>query len=173
MVMLAAALTCHAQSGWQWGAHSTDSIYLVMHMLQSTNDKNGNIFTSGYVCSMGYSTFGSFSVYNPSHYRSKLVITKTDSFGHFIWVKDFLADSSFGQFSTTMATDTAGNIYVFGSYADSLFLGAPYNLSNSTPATLMLFLIRMSPSGSLICAKNVGIGQKSQFNNNMGFAIRS
>ncbi len=141
---------CSAQTGWIWGVGQTQSDPLgYTEALASSIDKDGNIFTAvTTTCDSAH--FGSFVVRNTGH-QPKLVVTKVDTAGHVLWVfgtKKALASPS------GMVCDTAGNTYVYGIFrGDSIDVGG--TILHSSFSFFTDFLIKLSPTGSVIWTKTV------------------
>jgi hypothetical protein len=142
-----------AQPTWQWAIN--DSVHGTgtrgSEGTTATADKNGNACVGGY--SIGSSTFfGSITLPNPTVFEQAF-ITKIDSSGHYLWVQG--SQSNYAMV-VSVATDPAGNVYALMLYeTDSLVFGGSLLLTQTNPLSEMYALVKLSPSGSVVWAKNI------------------
>ena len=135
----------YAQLGWQWGIGSkqTDKVY---DAYATAYDKFGNFFMAGKNYEGDSISLGAFTVHNPAHW-DQLIISKTDSAGHAVWL---LGSSRFAQIYA-LSADDSGNLFVYGSYHDTLGIGGITLNTNADTG----FLIKISPSGSVLWGRNI------------------
>jgi len=142
-----------AQLGWQWGIGSyagTVSIGANEAFFVAT-DRAGNVFqagTNGFY-NMVYDTF---HIANP-YGGTQLIISKVDSSGSVKWVVH--SDSGSVLAPGYVVTDTAGNLYYFGGYFQGNFKIDTYRLIRPTSIPYMAFMMKISPAGVILWAKNL------------------
>ena len=163
---------CFGQ-GWGWKAQQSCGTNRNESSI-CCSDKWNNVYVGGYATgrtspdSIG---FGSSVFYNTPYTNWQIVIAKYDSAGHFVWA----TASSNGTAATlsNMTTDTAGNMYLFGTFwSDSIRFGTQLLLNTRYDPTYAgsennscYFIIKFDPTGSIIWAKtgdrvyNAGLNQ--------------
>ena len=107
-------------------------------------DPMGNVYVTG-TC-WGGLEFGPLTVYNSTSYTDQIFVTKIDTGGNVIWMKNAGVDENFGfpyndDHGLDLASDSQGNIYVTGFLSNS----GPIN----TPATFDGIMIDMAPEDTL------------------------
>jgi type IX secretion system substrate protein len=159
LVNLFCAGDSSAQLGWQWGMGSVHSSAEPLSMI---NDRWGNIFVA---CQLedDSAIIGTHIIHNVGN-LAPLVIIKTDSSGNYLWSvtsKNSLAAP------VSSAIDATGNLYVLGAYSaktsttdSSTFYIDTFTLKCDTTGA-MYFLLKISPSGNVLWAKNVAVTNAS------------
>jgi hypothetical protein len=91
------------------------------------------------------------TVFNYSHVAQQTIV-KTDSMGHIKWARGSQATNTV---PLGLATDHSGNVYAYGLYTGnySCTFGS-FTLLNPT-LLHMYYLVKYSPAGNVIWAKNV------------------
>ncbi len=149
--------TTYAQGHWQWGISSVPANTLSVDPWAARLDDSGNVIVTGFtniISGLGigdYMVYGSDTVFNHGLIQQEILV-KADSTGHFKWAKGSqLADNwPFG-----VVTDHSGNIYLFGIYSNYPSCGFDtFRLSN-TLTNNMYYLVKYSPGGQVLWAKNV------------------
>ncbi len=109
-------------------------------------DGNGNVYVCGYSDSDTL-TFGSITVNNHAglNYDEGMVLLKYDANGIIQWVYTSSAESPSLAFS--LCTDNSGNVFVGGSYNDSLVIGG-YSLVALNPANM--FFLKLDTAGTVL-----------------------
>ncbi|NRA11575.1 MAG: SBBP repeat-containing protein [Crocinitomicaceae bacterium] len=107
-------------------------------------DPTGNVYVTG-TC-WGGLTFGPLNVYNSTSYTDQIFVTKIDTGGNVIWMKNAGVDENFGfpyndDHGLDLAADSQGNIYVTGFLSNAGFA--------STPATFDGIVIDMAAEDTL------------------------
>lgn len=107
-------------------------------------DPMGNVYVTG-TC-WGGLEFGTLNVYNTTSYTDQIFVTKIDTGGNVIWMKNAGVDENFGfpyndDHGLDLACDTQGNIYVTGFLSNA-------GLTN-TPATFDGIIIDMAAEDTL------------------------
>ncbi len=136
----------YAQTGWKWaktGANASGDFF------SSAADNKGNVYLGLAVTGAmgGPVTFGSIVASGP-------FVAKVDSAGNYLWVISCNASSQ------CITTDASGNLLVLGTYNTSVTIGSITLVSTAPPAswTQQAFLAKISPSGTVLWAKNVLAG---------------
>jgi gliding motility-associated-like protein len=107
-------------------------------------DPMGNVYVTG-TC-WGGLQFGPLNVYNTTSYTDQVFVTKIDTGGNVIWMKNAGVDENFGfpyndDHGLDLAADSQGNIYVTGFLSNAGFM--------NTPATFDGIIIDMAPEDTL------------------------
>ena len=107
-------------------------------------DPMGNVYVTG-TC-WGGLQFGPLNVYNTTSYTDQIFVTKIDTGGNVIWMKNAGVDENFGfpyndDHGLDLAADSQGNIYVTGFLSNAGFM--------NTPATFDGIIIDMAPEDTL------------------------
>jgi gliding motility-associated-like protein len=139
----------HAQD-WLWARGNTGG---GMDGWAVATDPAGNVFAAGIAWGIGPTVFGSYSIpFSPSGgYQS--IIVKYDALGNVLWAK---GTQNASTYLMNVATDRAGNAFMFGSFnSPSLQIGS-FTLTNANAPTPQYFLVKFDPSGNVVWAKNDG-----------------
>lgn len=81
------------------------------------------------------------------------VLLKVNANGDYLWHDSGNVGSSFER----ITTDAAGNVYLTGTFSDSITLGAAVTLTNpSTATTVDMLVAKYQPNGTLLWAKRAG-----------------
>ncbi len=147
----------YAQYRWEWGISSVPMHNTGFDAWASVTDDSMNVIVAGFteiisgVSIAPYIVYGSDTVFNPAPHQQGIVV-KADSSGHFRWAA---GSQGADNWPYGICTDHAGNVYVFGSYYDnsSCSFGS-VTLSNPSLYN-MYYLVKYSPSGTVIWAQNV------------------
>ncbi len=118
-------------------------------------DKDNNLFTAGNFRGICDFDPGPDSTIFVSNGYISPFITKFDTAGNFIFAKHF--SSTYTSSAEAIATDTAGNIYVCGSFGGTCDFdpdSSTYNLSSFGPSDI--FITKLNSTGAFIWAKSVG-----------------
>lgn len=128
---------------WQWGKGEVDTTSIETWCAAA--DKWGNSYGGGYQVSGHTVSFGSVTIPYPySSLSLQSVWVKFDSAGNVLWADGTQAGS--GEL-IDMATDTSGNLIVFGSFVDSVKIdGTTLHLAGTDA---QYFLAKFNPSGGL------------------------
>ncbi len=131
-----------AQIGWKWARTGTNASG---DFFSSAADNNGNVYLG--LFGGGPATFGSIVAAAP-------FVAKVDPDGNYQWVLE-----SNGA-TQCIATDPTGNLLVLGVFNYSVTIG-PFTLTPPAPPPLYTrnaFLTKISPSGTVLWAKNIMVG---------------
>jgi len=118
-------------------------------------DNAGNIYTAGY--------FWGLTDFDPGPGIDTLrasgssgFITKFNSSGNFLWVKQIKGNHS--EIINSIAIDDSSNIYAAGMFSSVTDFDPGPGVYNLTPATInsSLFLLKLDPSGNFKWAKQLG-----------------
>ena len=124
-----------------WEKHSSNSGFYVKSM---TSDVFGNIYVTGFN--------EGFYWYSDSAAGSGLLVLKFDNAGDLIWSR-----SGIGGMPSGICVDQSQNVYVTGSFSDSVMTVSPYTLvNNSTLYDADIFIVKFDSSGILKWAKSAG-----------------
>jgi hypothetical protein len=107
----------------------------------------GDLFLSGFYG--GSATFGSNNLTAPPFTMSEAFVTKLDGAGNFVWAAR--AGANYSTSPTTLAADSAGNVYVAGEFRDPITLGTN-TLSTGNPLEGS-FIAKLDGSGNYLWAK--------------------
>lgn len=155
LILLFSNSAATAQPEWKWGVSNKimhrPGFWGQLDAWPVAVDKSGNVFGAGYIDTESLSTtYGSISLPNVGH-RVQLLVVKTDSNGHYSWA----FGTQYGDAQPIgIVTDNSGNLYIYGTYvSDSCCVGT-FTITNPMHY-LMYFLFKLSPSGTVLWAKNV------------------
>ncbi|MGB3946817.1 MAG: SBBP repeat-containing protein [Bacteroidia bacterium] len=134
--------------------------------LSITTDLSGNVYSTGY--------FRDIADFDPSIGVSNLTsignqdiyVAKFDNAGTFIWAKS--VGSTNADRSTTIAVDTAQNVYISGYYGGTIDFdpdGGTYTLNNGGNDDA--FVAKLDNSGALVWAHGFGV-----FPSELGYSIK-
>lgn len=124
-----------------------------------TIDKLGNIYATGYFKGTAYFPNTSDTLSIISTGNSNVFVTKVNTNGEFIWAKAFNGnDTIIGEDGKCIGVDSIGNVYVLGSFKDSIDVDpgpatawitaqSYYNFSRS------IFVCKLDNDGNFIRAK--------------------
>ena len=85
-------------------------------------DAAGNIYSCGAFWGPT-TTFGNFTINNPGTQQEASYIVKLDSIGNVIWARSVADNGDVGLRENTICTDYACNLYVGGSFLDTVTIG--------------------------------------------------
>lgn len=118
-----------------------------------TTDNNKNIYVTGWF--MDSVSFGSNTIVGNT--SGDMFLVKYDSNGNALWARQsVIASVRSGCQGLSVITDKANNVYVTGNFYDTASFGAIMLTCSGTN----LFLVKYSPSGALIWAKQSTQGGK-------------
>lgn len=153
LTLLFAANGLQAQTGWKWAVGS--NVYGIsgadIETWPTVTDRAGNVFLSGIITGWADSAvFGTHRLFNPNHYI-QLVIAKADSSGNYLWA---IGTQGTNVFPVSMTTDDHGNLYLLGKY-ENLHCIIGSDTLTDTFHSVMCFLVKITPSGTVAWARNV------------------
>ena len=156
-------LPANAQGGWKLGITSTSTNGL-FDEYQFTSDKSGNLFVAG-LFEGDSIKFGPSIIYSSGYDNQyqQLVIVKTDSSGNYQWAVGTSGPANSFVDLCGMEPDDSGNLYIHGGYNGSSCTIDTFILVNHS-LQIMDFIMKLSPSGNVLWAKNIGIA----FGNGLG-----
>lgn len=132
--------------GWQWASGCTGGA----EGYGIAVDPWGNIYASGFAgqsLHFGGATLTDFGVCGT-------VVVKYSASGTFLWAKS--THEGYAK-PINLASDGAGNLYCYGFYTSDHIIIDGYTLTNPGSGS-ELFLIKYSPSGTVLWAKNLCAG---------------
>ncbi len=129
---------------WLWaaGAGGTDSEYGNKVCL----DSSGNIYVTGWF--NGAPDFGSTGL--ASNGENDIFVAKLDADGNWLWAVS--AGGSSNDYSEGIAVDAGGNIYIAGSFRETVTFGS----TTLSAAYNDVFVAKMDPSGNWLWATSAG-----------------
>lgn len=93
-------------------------------------------------------------------YGGEGVLLKVNTNGDYLWHDSGTVGSSFEK----ITTDAAGNVYLVGTFRDTITLGGAITLTNpSTFTTMDMVLAKYQSNGNLLWAKNAGGAPQNSF----------
>ena len=125
-----------------------------------THDNFGNIIYTGTSYSSSLN-FGSQNYTTPGS-GGDIFVAKSDTNNNLIWVKLF--GSSQIDWSTSITTDTQGNIYLAGYFDGATTTFGSITLINDSSGKSDMMLVKLSPNGNVIWAKNWGGKNSDELN---------
>ncbi len=144
-------------------------------------DPSGNVFLAGYFESTTI-TFGSVNITNSNNsgYSGSGFLAKFNAAGTALWGKYFPGSSSsytpslityYNPGATAVATDTAGNVFVAGSFfsATTSINGITLTNASNSDTTTDIYLLKYNTGGGLRWAKSGG-GLLSETVNGLGIS---
>lgn len=103
-----------AQGNYLWVRNATN--YYDDRGLGLCLDPQGNVYVTG-TC-WGGLVWGSLNVYNPSQYTDQIYVTKLDTYGNEIWMKNAGVEAGSGWYNDDhgqdMVSDSQGNLFITG-----------------------------------------------------------
>jgi len=114
-----------------------------------TIDSSGNSYVTGYF--RGIASFGNTNLTNTSNHYYDIFIAKLDSNGNWLWAKQAGGTSS--DYGYSIATDSAGNSYVTGSFTTAATFG---NTNLTSSGGIDIFVAKLDSSGNWLWTKNAG-----------------
>lgn len=113
-------------------------IYLLFNSAGSNFKYNGQILSG---------------INSPGQYSGEGVMIKVNANGDYLWHDSGAVSTGFQK----VTTDTAGNVFLIGSFYSTVTLGNSITLTNpSTGTTTDLFVAKYQPNGTIIWAKRAG-----------------
>lgn len=116
-------------------------------------DPSGNIYQTGYF--LDSIVLGSATL--TSSGTGDMFIVKYDTNGNVLWAKK--AGGGKDDCGNSVATDTSGNVYIVGYFESTSIVFDSITLNNSGYEWGDMFIVKYSPSGNVIWAKNAGGGR--------------
>ncbi len=144
----------------QMGGASIETGYAI------TTDASGNVYTIGNFA--GTVDFdpgpGSFNLTATSN--ADVFVSKLDSAGNFIWVKQM--EGSDYAFGISIALDAQRNIYITGGFAGGVdFDPSPAIFALSVIGRIDVFIAKLDAIGNFIWAKQMGVGLTTSTGNSL------
>lgn len=150
IILFAIIKTANGQvPAWKWAESAGGSGEDVSQSI--TSDINGNIYATGYFKSATF-ILGNDTLTNAAN--TDFFIVKYDTSGNVIWAKD--ASGSTLAYGYSVASDNNGNAYVAGLFSGASITFGTYTLTNTTPSTYEIFIVKYDSNGNVIWAKNAG-----------------
>ena len=128
-------------------------------------DGSGNVYTTGYFTgTVGTVDFDpGAGVFNlTSTGRSDIFVSKLDSAGNFVWVRQ-MGGSAAGN---DVAVDGSGNVYTTGSFSGTADFDPGAGVFNLTSAGGPVFVSKLDSAGNFVWARQMG-GTSSAVGNDM------
>jgi hypothetical protein len=114
-------------------------------------DTAGNVFVIGHFSGPTI-TFGSTVLSNTSSFTSDFYLVKYDSSGNLLWAKK--AGGTGNDYASSLKTDSAGNVFISGSFSSSSIVFGSTTLTRSGPSGSQdMFLVKYDNAGNAIWAK--------------------
>ncbi len=151
-----------AQS-WKWATGETPGSSEI-EMKSMVADQFGNFFEAGYIgagSALDSTVFGACVLHHSA--SGSLLVTKTDSNGNYLWV---LGTVSTEAFPNGIATDAAGNVYVYGTFWYGTF--SLDTITITSPTAMNYFIAKISPSGRALWVKKFASYSKSPSTGGIG-----
>jgi len=148
---LCACSSCYGQN-WLWGTQGeSKTIHDIGEGFSITIDKLNNIYLTGYF--VDTITFGHDTITNNLYPRNDAFLVKYDSTGKLIWVRNSKTETNITSTcrAFTSATDFNENIYIGGSYGDSVIF---YPDTLITSAESDIFITKYDNNGNVLWAKS-------------------
>ncbi len=132
---------------WLWAkkAGGTDTDYGYSIAI----DSSGNSYVTGYF--RGIASFGNTNLTNTSNNYYDIFIAKLDSNGNWLWAKQAGGTSS--DYGYSIATDSAGNSYVTGSFTTAATFG---NTNLTSSGGIDIFVAKLDSGGNWLWVKQAG-----------------
>jgi|GEM_PF-2101714 len=138
--------TSRAQN-WEW---AKSPVCYGGNLASSSIDADGNIIICGWFggAALDSICFGSITLIQPAKYNSSFFVVKYDSSGNEVWGKNFSGSNTSPY---TMCTDVYNNIYIVGTFADTLIVDGWSIVGNIVSGGS--FLIKLNSFGEVEWAK--------------------
>ncbi len=143
VALLFLSVNMYAQVNWQWGRTATGA----SEGGPVTTDKWGNVFCAA----NGYGTVADFG--GVFAYGGTVICVKYNAAGIAQWA-DAITGGTIGDIMS-ITTDTGGNLLIFGAFQGNITVGS-FPLVNTLAAGSNYFLAKVSPSGTVLWARNDG-----------------
>jgi len=136
---------------WQWAKSiSGNANETCRHM---ATDPSGNVYIVGDFKSASI-TIGTTILFNTNAGSEDVFIAKYDRSGNVLWAK--CAGGSSTDYGFGICTDAGGNVYITGSFESTSITFDAFTLSNAGSSEFDGFIVKYSPSGSVLWAKRMG-----------------
>lgn len=140
---------------WQWAR--TSSKPSASYGTSVGIDSSGNSYVAGYFRDSSI-TFGTTTLtFNGSNVLINLYIVKYDAWGNMLWAKNVGGGTSSFSLAQSIAVDDSGNIFITGTFADSVTFGSILLINSGSSASPM-FIAKYDSSGNVVWAKSMGGG---------------
>jgi hypothetical protein len=119
-------------------------------------DKDGNVYTTGYFDGTADFDPGPSSFFRTVVGTSDMFISKLDSSGNFVWMKQIAGPD--GEAGYAMTLDQSGNLYTTGSFVGTVDFDPGSGVFNlSAPVQQQeIFICKLDSSGNFAWAKQMG-----------------
>jgi hypothetical protein len=112
-------------------------------------DSDGNAYITGFIDANA--TFGLIALNNTSA-SDDMFVAKCNSSGTFVWAQKAQGASAADDTGNGIAVDAAGNVYVAGSFTNTL----AFSTTNITSAGVDIFLVKYDSSGNFQWVRQAG-----------------
>ncbi|HTB32465.1 MAG TPA: T9SS type A sorting domain-containing protein [Bacteroidia bacterium] len=146
-----------------WAKAPTSSLHSNSKADVVATDSKGNSFISGFFTDTV--NFGGYPLFTKNYVVGNvgdIFLAKYDPNGNVLWAKAGITPSitSYGELNeNSIATDTAGNVYIAGEFVDSITFGT----TTLSGRGCFVFLVKYDPNGNVVWAKQ---STSSQYGNN-------
>jgi gliding motility-associated-like protein len=131
---------------WNWAVAAGGSLG-VQEGMDVATDHSGNVYCTGYFGADSMS-FGSNQLVNADPSFNDVFVVKYDNSGNAIWARNGIGQSE----GSGIAADDSGNVYVTGIFRDSSITFGSFVLTNSTPLSCDIFLVKYNSLGNVVWA---------------------
>lgn len=135
----------------QWAKTSISNTSNSMNSV--CTDNLGNVYATGHFQDNSI-TFESITISNSNSPNQEVFIVKYNSLGNIIWAKSFGGDNN--DVGNSVSVDQKGNLFVTGVFASSSILFGSTVLTNNSPGSQDIFIVKYDTNGNLIWAKSAG-----------------
>lgn len=120
----------------------------------SVTDRSGNIYTTGTFA--GTTDFDPGpGVYTATADFYDAYILKLDASGHFVWANTIPSTMWGGSYGSGIAVDTAGNVYVTGTYSDTISFDIGGSKTYAHTGRDNIFYAKLDADGRFVWAKTL------------------
>ncbi len=125
-------------------------------LFEITIDYNDNIYATGYFIQSADFDPGPGVVNLTNGYSPDIYVLKLNSDGEFLWVRQFGDENSQNR-GTGVATDLIGNVFITGTFADTIDFNPGPDTNNLTASGYSdSFVLKLDPNGDFVWAQQVG-----------------
>jgi hypothetical protein len=137
--MLTASVSLGQTNGWEWGQTLwKENFGDLIRFTYTATDSKGNCYVAGMYT--GYINLGGFSIASKGK-PSDIFIAKCNSNGNVEWLKSIGSDNR--DYLLGLTIDSKDNIYLGGSFSDTITIGDTVIPNINGPAA---FLVKLSPN---------------------------
>lgn len=150
LILLLSSVSAYAQliPYWAWAHQSQGSSYEDASAVAATNS---DVYVTGYYAN-DTCVFGNDTLYNNG--STDFYLIRYDEFGTLVW--SVFAGGSGDEYGMDVDVDAGGNVVVTGNYSSASVTFGAFTLTNLSPGTPDMFVVKYDPNGNVLWAVSEG-----------------